>query len=209
MKNTLIKLRYLFVVILFLVTACATDDPKKEDAPELITKVTLIFTPTNGGSTVVVSASDPDGEGVQDLAPEDEIVLEDGKTYDLSIELINELSSPDEEGYDIAEEVKEEGDEYMLFFGWTNDVFSSPSGNGNIDNRADQVIYSDNDSNNLPIGLKTRWTTVDTGSAHSHVSPTTGTFRIVLKHQPGLKNGSSVVNIGETDMDVTFSITVP
>ena len=209
MNYTQILSRLFSVALAFFVFGCNTDDPKKEDAPELITKVTLTFTPVNGGTPIVVSASDPDGEGVQDLAPEDEIVLADGTAYDLSLELINELAAPTEEGYDISEEVKEEGDEHMFFYGWTNDLFSSPTGNGNIDSRADQVIYTDNDSKNLPIGLLTRWTTIDTGSAHSHTTPTTGTFRIVLKHQPGLKNGTSGVNIGETDMDITFSITLP
>ena len=209
MNYTQILSKLFSIALLFFVFGCSTDDPKKEDAPELITKVTLTFTPVSGGTPIVVSATDPDGEGVQDLAPEDEIILADGTTYDLSVELINELAAPTEEGYDISEEVKEEGDEHLFFYGWTSDLFSSPTGNGNIDSRADQVIYSDNDSKNLPIGLLTRWTTIDTGSAHSHTMPTTGTFRIVLKHQPGLKNGTSGVNIGETDMDITFSITIP
>lgn len=191
---------YLFLTFL-IITGCSTDDPKKEDAPELITKATLTFTPSNGGTAVSVSATDPDGEGVQDLAADGPVTLIGGTTYDLTISLINELASPDEEGYDISDEVKEEGAEHIFLFSWTNDLFSSPTGNGNIDNRADEVIYSDNDSNNLPIGLKTRWTTA--------ASSRNGNFRLVLKHQPDLKNGISGVNIGETDMDITFTVNIP
>lgn len=209
MKNLINNLKILSFLFLIIFSSCETEDPKKEDAPELITKVTLTFTPTNGGDPIIISAIDPDGEGVQDLTPEDEIVLADGITYDLSVILINELAAPNQEGYDITEEVEEEGNEHLLLFGWTNNLFSSPSGNGNIDNRTDPMIYNDNDSKNLPIGLNTRWTTVDTGDAHSHVTPLTGTFRIILKHQPGLKTRTSGVNIGETDLDVTFSVSIP
>lgn len=201
MNYSLKIFNHLFLIFFMVISGCSTDDPKKEDAPELITKATLTFTPTNGGSAVVVSATDPDGEGVKDLAPDSQMVLNSNTTYDLTISLINELAAPDEEGYDISDEVQEEGAEHLFFFGWTNDLFSSPAGNGNIDNRSDNVIYSDNDSKNLPIGLKTRWTTAGSGRA--------GSFRIILKHQPDLKNGTSGIDIGETDLDISFTVVIP
>ena len=201
MNYSLKIFNYLFLIFFMVISGCSTDDPKKEDAPELITKATLTFTPTNGGSAVVVSATDPDGEGVKDLAPDSQVVLNSNSTYDLTISLINELAATDEEGYDISDEVQEEGAEHLFFFGWTNDLFSSPAGNGNIDNRSDNVIYSDNDSKSLPIGLKTRWTTAGSGRA--------GSFRIILKHQPDLKNGTSGIDIGETDLDISFTVVIP
>lgn len=201
MNNIFKIFNYLIFSILMITIGCSTDDPKKEDAPELITKATLTFTPTSGGNTVIVSASDPDGEGVQDLAPEGPVNLSSNATYDLTIKLVNELATPDEEGYDISDEVKEEGAEHLILFSWTNDLFSSPSGNGNIDNRADEIIYSDTDSNNQPIGLITRWTTAGSGKS--------GNFRIVLKHQPDLKNDTSGINVGETDMDISFTVSIP
>jgi len=179
---------------------CDDDDPKKENTPELITEATLIFTPTGGGTTVTVTATDPDGEGVQDLTVDGPINLVVNKTYTLSIELINGLADPSEEEYDITAEVEAEGDEHMFFYAWTNNVFSDPAGNGNVDNRADDVNYNDDDANGMPLGLSTSWTTV--GSAVS------GTFRIMLKHQPNLKSASSTSNTGETDMDLTFTINV-
>lgn len=201
MKIKSVFFQFIMFTVLLSTISCNPDDPKKEDAPELITKATLTFTPVGGGNTVTVSASDPDGEGVQDLQPDGNIVLATGKTYELSISLINELAAPGEEGYDVTKEVEEEGAEHLFLFSWSNNIFSSPTGNGNIDNRSDEIIYTDTDSKNLPIGLTTRWTTSQSGGL-------SGSFRVVLKHQPGLKSQTSGINIGETDMDLTFTVNI-
>lgn len=196
---------YSFIITLILTSAlgmlasCDDDDPKKEDVPELITKVTLTFTPEGGGAAVTASASDPDGEGVQDIAPDGPINLDANEDYTLMLTLVNELADPADPAYDITGEVEEEGDEHMFFFSWTNNVFSDPAGNGNIDNRNDPLNYNDVDDNGLPLGLSTSWTTGEFS---------TGTFRVVLKHQPDLKTATSGVNDGETDLDVLFTINV-
>lgn len=187
-------------VTVLMFQACSDDDPKKENVPELITEATLTFTPAGGGAAVVAVATDKDGEGVQDLTVDGPIDLATGTTYTLTIELINGLADPSEDEYDITAEVQAEGDEHMFFFGWTNNVFSDPAGNGNIDTRGDDVNYNDDDENELPIGLSTGWTTA--GSAAS------GTFRVILKHQPGLKSASSTSETGESDLDLTFTINV-
>ena len=180
-------------------TSCDNEDPQKEDVPELITKATLTFTPAGGGTPITVSATDPDGEGVQDIQVDGAINLAANTTYALTLGLINELAEPSSPEYDIADEVEEEGDEHMFFYSWTGDVFSDPAGNGNIDNRADAVNYDDEDDNSLPIGLTTTWTTAASGS---------GLFRLVLKHQPDLKTATSDINTGETDLDVEFEVNV-
>ena len=59
-----------------------------------------------------------------------------------------------------------------MFFSFTNDAFSSPSGNGNIDNSSDAINYLDEDSNGYPLGLETSWTT------SSVVSD--GTFKVLI-----------------------------
>ncbi|HEY4656202.1 MAG TPA: hypothetical protein VIH22_16905 [Cyclobacteriaceae bacterium] len=178
---------------------CDDDDPGKEDTPELITKATLTFTPSGGGSLIVATATDPDGEGVLDIEVDGPINLAPNTSYNLAIALINELTDPTDPEYNITSEVEEEGDEHMFFFGWTNDVFSDPAGNGNIDNRDDDVNYEDEDVNGLPLGLETSWTT---GAVSS------GTFRIVLKHQPDLKSASSTSSTGESDLDIGFTINI-
>lgn len=179
-------------------SGCDDDDPRREDTPEMITKATLTFTP-DVGALVVVTATDPDGEGVRDISVDSPINLEANKSYTLSISLINELAQPSDSAYNISGEVKEEGDEHMFFFEWTNGLFVDPAGNGNIDNRDDDVNYEDQDVNSLPIGLETSWAT---GSQAS------GTFRVVLKHQPGLKTGASGSSTGATDLDITFEISI-
>lgn len=193
----------MFLVLVFGVvisfTSCNEDEPQKEDVPELITQARLTFTPSGGGAPVVVTATDPDGEGVQDIEVDGSINLSSGVTYTLTIDLINGLAEPGSEGYDIGKEVEEEGDEHMFFFAWTGNVFADPVGNGNIDNRADAVNYDDEDANGFPIGLMTRWTAGTTSS---------GTLRVVLKHQPDLKTATSSVDVGETDLDITFDVSV-
>jgi len=195
--------RLVFVAMTFvalaLFTSCS-DDPEPENVPELITKTTLTFTPVGGGTTVTVNASDPDGEGVQDILVDGPINLVKSKSYTLTVELFNELANPSDAEYNITEEVEEEGDEHMFFYSWTNNVFSDPAGNGNIDNRADAVNYNDQDDDGLPLGLNTSWTTLDATAS--------GTFRILLKHQPDLKSATSTATDGETDLDLTFTISL-
>lgn len=206
--NTKIKLptfnllmTFMTLSFLVLATGCNDDDdPQKEDTPELITKATLTFTPGDGGSPVVVTATDPDGEGVQDISVDGPISLNANKSYTLTITLINGLADPSDAEYNITEEVEEESDEHMFFFGWTNNVFADPSGNGNIDNRDDNVNYNDEDANGLPLGLSTSWTTASAAA--------TGTFHVILKHQPDLKGATSTSTTGESDLDIEFSIAV-
>ena len=194
------KFQFLVLMIGLLIAGCESDDPQKEDTPELITKATLTFTPVGGGTVVTATATDPDGEGVQDIAVDGAINLTDGVNYTLSLSLINELAEVTSPEYNITEEVEEEGDEHMFFFAWTGDVFSNPTGNGNIDNRADAVNYEDEDEGGLPIGIVTSWTA---GAAAS-----SGTFRVVLKHQPDLKTETSGSDTGESDLDIEFEINV-
>jgi len=187
------------VVSVGMLSGCSKDDdPAKEDVPELITKATLTFTPASG-TPVVVTATDPDGTGSKSIAMDGAINLAAGTAYTLSIQLINELAAPTDEEYNITAEVGREGVEHQFYFAWTNSVFSDPAGDGNVDNRNDKINYNDKDVNNLPIGLSTAWTA---GTASS------GTFRVLLKHQPDIKSATSTSNDGETDLSVTFDIVV-
>jgi len=181
-------------------SACSSDDPQKEDVPELITKVTLTFTPAGGGDAVVVSATDPDGTGVQSLKTSGPITLTKGVSYTLELAPINELAKPTDPEYDITAEVEEEGPEHMFFYSWTNNVFADPTGNGNVDNRNDAIRYEDKDVNGLPIGLHTAWT--------SAAAAATGKFQVLLKHQPGLKSATSTSADGEDDLNITFDIEI-
>jgi hypothetical protein len=194
------KIFSFFVLSLCTLTlsSCNKDeDPVKEDAPELITQVVFTFVPVTG-ETVVVTATDPDGSGLQNLQVDGPAQLTT-VPYTLTITLFNTLLNPNEDGYDITEEVTNESDEHLFFYSWTNNIFSNPTGDGNIDDRADPVNYQDEDTNGLPLGLKTYWV----GS-----SGTSGQLKVVLKHQPETKSATSTSSDGETDLDVTITINV-
>lgn len=170
------------------------EDPNEDE--EFIDEIVLTFTPTGGGDAVVVTWSDPDGEGVQDGSADGPINLASGVEYDLTIALANTI-----EGEDITEEIEEEDDEHQFFFAFTSGIFSNPTGDGNVDNGGDPLNYNDSDDNGLPVGLSTRWTA---GSSTS----STGDFRIVLKHQPDQKSATSDATTGGTDVDLTFDINI-
>jgi hypothetical protein len=190
--------------IILIVAGCTlfacnkADDPVKEDVPEMVTQAIFTFTPETG-TPVVVTATDPDGVGFEDLETDGAANLVANIPYNLTITLSNTLLPEGDPGYDITAEVQEEGDEHLFFYSWTNDVFSSPVGNGNIDNRSDEVEYVDYDLHNLPVGLETRWIAQ---------SSKTGNLRILLKHQPDLKSQTSSASDGETDLDITLEIVV-
>jgi hypothetical protein len=200
-QNSVISIFYLLLTsILLMLVGCEPDDPQKEDVPELITKVTLTFSPTGGGSAITATATDPDGLGILPIEVDGAISLATNTSYTMTISLINDLADVSAPEHNVSDEVLTEGDEHMVFFSWTNNLFSNPSGDGNIDVRADAVNYNDEDANHLPIGLTTLWTTTNVTS--------TGKFKILLKHQPDLKSATSTSSSGETDLDVDFDISV-
>ena len=167
--------------------------PPCENEEEVIDKVTLTFTPAGGGTPVVAVASDPDGPGPLDIAV-GEIRLDESTEYDLSIKVENTI-----EGEDITEEILEEAADHLFLFGWTENIFSDPTGDGNLDNRNDPVNYNDTDINGYPLGLSTSWTTA--------AGMSSGSFRLVLKHQPdGLKTANSGIEEGGTDLDLSWNI---
>ncbi|PDH43666.1 MAG: GTP cyclohydrolase [Rhodothermaeota bacterium MED-G18] len=199
MKN-IFKLNYLLfaVLTLFVFTACEEDEavPEEEEEMEVITDVTLIFTP-DAGDVVTATAQDPDGEGVLDLVVQDEIKLQSGTSYTLTFDIMNNLESP---GEDIGDEIAEEDDEHQVFFAWTEGAFSNPSGNGNIDNASDPVNYNDSDGNGNPLGLNTSWTAGNPTTAAS--------FTVRLQHQPDVKTATSGANDGDTDFELQFRLTI-
>ena len=132
----------LAMTLLFVVAVaggCEVEHPQKQEVPELVTTVTLTFTPISGEDPVRVTATDPDGEGVQDIAVDGPVRLSPDQTYTLEISLINGLADPTQPEYDVTEEIREEADEHIFFFSWSDNLFSNPMGDGNIDNRPDQI----------------------------------------------------------------------
>ncbi|WP_421870095.1 hypothetical protein [Marinoscillum sp.] len=193
MKKTLLSLLLLSGLIL---VSCDEDVPEAEDAPEMITKVELLFSPKSGGAPIVVTAVDNDGAGPNNLEPSGQIELQGGESYDLFVSFENTINEED-----ITEEVKDESDEHQIFYGFTEGIFESPTGAGNLIKDDGQVNYLDEDANGLPLGLITSWVVGNSSGF--------GSFRLVLKHQPdGIKSTTSGASDGETDVDVSFVLSI-
>ena len=193
------------LIAVVTITGCKKDDdlvvvpPAVENELEVITDVKLIFTNTSNASDVVEArAQDPDGQGVQDLSILDSINLDTSKTYTLTFEIMNNLDTP---GEDIGVEIAEEDDEHQIFFSFSNNAFSNPTGDGNIDNSADPLNYNDVDGNGNSLGLSTTWTTSSTQLSG-------GTFIVNLKHQPGVKTSTSSASDGDTDFNLSFVLNI-
>ncbi len=198
-------LSYTFLLgAMITLSSCGPDAPKQEDVPEVITTAKLTFTPASG-TPIVVTATDPDADGVQSIKVDGPINLLKNTEYILSITLLNELAKPTDDAYEVSKEVLAAGDEHMFFFSWTKNGFANPSGDGNVDSRNDPVRYVGGtgslDGGNLPLGLTTTWLTTDLAVASAN-------FRVLLKHQPALKSATSTSSDGESDLDVTFVLNV-
>ena len=187
MKN-LFSIKYFLLAMLAVsVFSCDSDDPEPVNEEELITTLRVTFTGTgNTTGTEVATFQDLDGAGGDDPIITNPI-LETNGTYNVTVEFLNETESPAE---DITEEVEEEGDEHQVFFVSTGADFT--------------YAYNDEDGNNNPIGLEG---TVTTGAAG------TGTLQVLLIHEPnktatGVADGNPANAGGETDISVTFNLTI-
>lgn len=190
----LTKLLFIGLTVSAFAVACGDDDEETiVEPPEVITTVNLTF--TDGSNTITAQWRDADGDGAGAPVVTDPSPLAANTTYSLSIELLNELESPPE---DITEEIREEAEEHQFFF---------PTTGGILDVMIDDVEsdYADNlEGDDLPVGLSSQVTTIMAG---------TGTLNVVLKHLPPLndmpqKTGTNTILDGESDIDVTFDITV-
>jgi hypothetical protein len=145
--------------------------------PELITTLHLEFTDSaNSANQIIVKFKDPDGEGGNAPVQFDSLLLPANKTWFCKTVLLNESVSPAE---NISESILQEADEHLFIYTVSGLNLS--------------VTISDFDSNNIPLGLKSIWRT---GSLSS------GNVRVVLKHQPGIKDGNPA--LGETDAELVF-----
>ena len=177
------KLACVFILAIGMV-ACDSDDPDDDGAgeEEFITTATMTLTPLGGGTAIVITANDPDGDGSNFQI--DTINLTANVTYTGTIEVTDDIN-----GEDVTEEVEEEADEHQFFY--------LPA--GGVADRI-TVTYDDQDGNGLPIGLQFTVAVSDGAAA-------TGTMRVVLSHyDEGPKDGTNLSD--ESDIDVSFPVEI-
>jgi hypothetical protein len=185
-----IKLVPMALIALLSFNSCSNDDnaqPVNEE--EVITTIVVTLTPVGDGTPVVLTSSDIDGNGPNAPVISSSGTLIPGTIYNGTVSLLNVLSNPVD---NISLEVKEEGVEHQFFFA---------TGGGLTGNFA----YTDADINGKPIGLEFTFT----ASANS----TSGNLTVILRHEPnktgaGVASGDSTNAGGETDVQVTFPVTV-
>ena len=175
-------------ISLISIISCSDDpeDPIIENEEEVITTLTYTLTPSEGGSAVVLSYQDLDGDGANEPTITNG-TLSAETTYSGSMTLLNETESPAES---ITEEIEEEDADHQFFFVTTVSGLS--------------VAYADSDDDGKPVGLAS---TLTTGAAGS------GNLTVTLKHEPdksasGVSDGVITNAGGETDISVTWTITV-
>ena len=177
-------LKYALLASTLIFASCSDDDDNTPDAvndEEVIT--TLTVTLESGSDTVVMQYQDLDGDGPDAATVTVSGSLNANTTYDGSIVLLNETEDPAE---NITEEVEEEDLDHQFFY---------TVGSG-LDVDAE---YGDADSEGNPLGINF---ILNTGVASS------GGLTFTLRHEPNKPNTGLENAGGETDIEVTFDVTV-
>jgi hypothetical protein len=178
-KNKLLILTLLSFAIL---PACKKDTdlpklPAPINEPEVITSLTLTFTDSANTSNVITAKFiDNDGDGGNQPTIFDTIKLKANTTYYAKLELYNDILKEE-----ITPEIVEEANDHLFVF------------KPNAVNLSIAITDFDTNTPPLAIGLKSTWRAGNIGN---------GSVQVILKHQPGIKNGTETP--GDTDVDLNF-----
>ena len=168
----------LFFALSLTAVGCDDDDPVTPPNEEELI-TTVIVELTNGSTTETLRFTDIDGPGGDDPTTTG-ATLAANTTYSFSTMFLNESETPAE---DVTIEVREEDEEHAVLYTAEGVQLS--------------IATTDVDGDGNPLGLEGTLTTADAGS---------GSLRVVLRHEP-VKTATTVTG-GETDVDVTFPVTV-
>jgi len=174
-------LKYALLASALVFASCSDDDNTPDEVNEEEVITTLTVTLDSGTDQIVLQYQDLDGEGSDPAEITVSGTLSANTVYDGSIVLLNEI-----EGENITEEVEEEADEHQFFY---------TVGSGlNV-----TTDYNDADSMGNPVGLSFILSTSDASS---------GALTFTLRHEPNKPNDGLETAGGETDIEVTFDVTV-
>ena len=155
------------------------EEPKKNEENEVITTVKISLTSTSGA---VLAAS------WKDLTPNDEagrtidtLKIDSGLVYTGKVELLDETKSPAD---NITAEVKEEANDHIFIY---TQVPATPE--------LIAIARTDKDSKNLETGLEFTLTALNKG---------VGKLNVILKHQPGVKDGTSAPGDEDINIEIPF-----
>lgn len=187
MKKQFKRLAFASILVVATFAGCKKDKDEPIPTPpppvnesEVMTTFRLTFVDSAGiAPTVTAQFRDPDGDGGNPAVQFDTIKLLPNKTYLASVLILDETKNPADT---ISNEVKEEANDHLFFY---------TVGTGL--NEIITILDFDTHPTPLPLGIQTKWKT-------GVIS--TGTTKIVLRHQPGVKDGT--YSPGETDIDITF-----
>ena len=183
-------MKYLSIILFSLVSlaflnSCKDDDPTPENPEELITTLRIVFTPV-GGTPVTFEFIDLDGDGGNAPTITGDTLAAQTE-YHATLALFNESVSPVEV---ITEEILEEDEDHQFFFEAVSVELTH--------------MYDDMDGNGNPIGVVNSFMTGN---------PSNGTLRVILRHEPdknaaGVATGDITNAGGDTDIEVTFPVTI-
>ena len=186
MKKINASLPLLFICAVLLLS-CKKDPkanaPQAPNESELITTMKLILTEQGSGTVSTFVFENIDGPG--GAAPtQDVLILNKNKTYSGQVILLDQTKTPIDS---ISNDVFDERDDHQFFYTVVDANLT--------------VAYTDFDKNGVPVGLQPSFITGNTS---------TGTLKVVLKHQPDVKPTSGLGNStkGETDIEVTFNVLI-
>lgn len=183
MKKQLVKLVLGIAFFSSLITSCKKDPVEESNEEEVITTMKLTFVPVGGGTTLTYQFRDADGPGGA-TPTQDEIVLAPSRSYNVTVQLLNETESP---AKDITLEVAAEADAHRFFY--------EPTAASNI-----TVTGLNTDANGIGLGITSTWTT---GAV------ATGRVKVTLRHYPGNPPGKAANDLvnntkSNTDIEIDF-----
>lgn len=172
------KLSVLFQIIALTTLVVVSSCKKGKENPQEVITTVVVHLTGAGGFDQEFTWEDKESDGSPVI---DAIELPANGTYDCHIHFFDRSGSNNE---DITAEVEEESDVHLVIY--------------KVNGANSTIVIDDTDINGKPIGLETTWTT---GAGSS------GSLQILLKHSPD-KDAADPSTTGETDVDVTFPVTI-
>jgi hypothetical protein len=184
MKNQFKFYAFFAAVVLVIsssLNSCKPENPHDDHEHDAVTKLQLLFVDSaTNNAAGTFTWDDPDGIGGNSPTQIDTIQLIANKTYRVSIMF---YAKHDNHEDNLTPEIVAEKNDHLF-------VYKNITGNLSVQ-------ITDKDDKNLPIGLESKWRTG---------APSTGSINIILRHQPGLKDGTEIP--GDTDVDVVFPLNI-